>query len=155
MLIVIRPPQLYIAIFSSQLGVILVYQTFQSNFRFAGMLAAYFGTFVLLILFLAFRTRKLKYPNFKDTKKVNLFVAVLAVSICLTTPLYLALRNSHDFGREWKSSLVLISGFLVIPTTCVCVLYVPKIWPVILYGCLKRKALCISECHVHMHAMVL
>ena len=155
MLIIIRPPQLYIAIFSSQLGVILVYQTFQSNFRFAGMLAAYFGTFVLLILFLAFRTRKLKYPNFKDTKKVNLFVAVLAVSICLTTPLYLALRDSHDFGREWKSSLVLITGFLVLPTTCVCVLYVPKIWPVILSGCLKRKTLCISECYVHMHAIML
>ena len=38
---------------------------------------AYLALFLLLILFLAIRTRKIEYVNFKDTKKINIFIAIV------------------------------------------------------------------------------
>ena len=42
-----------------------------------GCMFAYLALFLLLILFLAIRTRKIEYKNFKDTKKINIFIAIV------------------------------------------------------------------------------
>ena len=44
---------------------------------------AYLAMFLLLILFLTIRTRKIEYDNFKDTKKINIFIAFVFIITAL------------------------------------------------------------------------
>ena len=87
--------------------------------------------YVLLILFFALRTRKLKYSNFKDTKKVIVFIATMIVCVGLSFPLYLSLCASHS---EHLASFVYCTAILLIATMCLLLLYVPKLPPAISLG---------------------
>ena len=130
-LIFIQPPTLDLRVVNKTSTVIYKLQSTAANFHFAALLSIYFGLFVFLILFFAFRTRKIKHQNFKDTKKVTLFVAVMAVCVSIASPLYISLRQS---GNERTASLILITAILLIPTMCLLTLYVPKLPPALSLG---------------------
>ena len=127
-LIVIKAPQLKTVVNRQTLTTVYKLQTTVALPRFAALLSVYFGLFASLILFFAFRTRKLKYTNFKDTKKVILFIVLLVICVGLSSYLY---NTLHQSGNEHIASLVYAAGILFIPTTCLLLLYVPKLPPAI------------------------
>ena len=130
-LILIQPPKRKLYTLRTTPTMIYKLQSTVENLNYAALLSIYFGLFVTLILFFAFRTRKIKLPRFKDTKKVTLFVTVMGVCISLAAPLYISLGQS---GHGHIASLILIAAILLISTTCLLTLYVPKLPPVISLG---------------------
>ena len=153
---VIQPPQIKKARFvQSPPTVAYIMQWSIENVYLAVLLSVYFGVFILLVLFFALRTRKLKYSNFKDTKKVIFFIGLLVVYFGLSTPLYLSLNGSasydirvHDIRvhdiRVHVASLVFIAVILLTPVACLLLLYVPKLPPAISLG---RKGQNIFKTH--------
>ena len=94
----------------------------------------YLGVFLLLTVFLAIRTRKIKYKNFKDTKKVNVFIAVLFITATLGCSLSTILIFSH---KEAAGRITIIITMLILPTTSQAILFLPKTLPVL---CTRFKA---------------
>ena len=130
-LILVEPPRFDSRVAMATLTMVYMVRSTVANLHFAAFLSLYFGLFVLLILFFAFRTRKINHPNFKDTKKVVLFIALLIVCVGLSSPLYNSLLRSSN---ELLASLVLSAAILLIPMMCVVILYVPKLPPAISLG---------------------
>ena len=94
-----------------------------------GCMFAYLALFLLLILFLAISTRKIEYKNFKDTKKINIFIAFVFFITTLgsASVSILFLRE-----KEPEGYVVLTVCLLILPTACQLVLFLPKILPTIL-----------------------
>lgn len=90
----------------------------------------YFVIFLGCIIYLAVRTRKIEENNFKDTKKVNLFVALLVFIFALAIPLSILLYSIHD---QSAADATLICGVLVIAITCQLLLFLPKLLPVVVF----------------------
>ena len=90
---------------------------------------AYLAMFLLLILFLTIRTRKIEYDNFKDTKKINIFIAFVFIITALgsASVTVLILRE-----KEPEGYVVLTVSLLILPIACQLVLFLPKILPTIL-----------------------
>ena len=96
-----------------------------------GCMFAYLAMFLLLILFLAIRTRKIEYENFKDTKKINIFIAIVFFVTTMgsaTVSILFLVENEPD------GYVVLTVCLLILPTACQLVLFLPKILPTILSG---------------------
>ena len=92
---------------------------------------AYFALFLLLILFLAIRTRKIEYKNFKDTKKINIFITI----VFFVTTLGIGFVFVLSLGEyQPEGYVVLTVCLLILPTACQLVLFLPKILPTILSG---------------------
>ena len=89
----------------------------------------YLALFLLLILYLAIRTRKITYKNFKDTKKINIFIAIVFFVTTLGSAVaaVLFLRQKEPEGH-----VVLTVCLLILPTTCQLLLFLPKISPTVL-----------------------
>ena len=102
----------------------------RENFIGAGVVMGYLVGFLLVTNFLAFRTRKVKYKNFKNTKKINLFIILLLVTTFFTAVIFITLNKKYD---ESNANIVLIFGILLIPFLCQLVLFTPKILPIILF----------------------
>ena len=130
-LIRVEPPQIKNSVILNTNTMVYKIQASVANIHFSYFFATYFSLFVIFILFFAFRTRKLKYPNFKDTKKVIMFTSIMIVCVGISFPLYLSLRAS---GNEHLASLVYCTAVLFIATICLMMLYVPKLPPAISLG---------------------
>ena len=89
----------------------------------------YLALFLLLILYLAIRTRKITYENFKDTKKINIFIAIVFFVTTLDIPISAVLFLRH---YEPEGHVVLTVCLLILPTTCQLLLFLPKILPTVL-----------------------
>ena len=92
---------------------------------------AYLALLLLLILFLAIRTRKIEYKNFKDTKKINIFIAIV---FFITTMGSGSVSVLFLRKKEPEGYVVLTVCLLILPTVCQLVLFLPKILPTILSG---------------------
>ena len=86
----------------------------------------YSGTMFISLLLLAFKTRKIRRENFKDTKKVNALFVTLTVDICLVAPLWWVLQI---VGDPTESKVVLAIGYGLAATACQFYLIVPKTIP--------------------------
>ena len=82
--------------------------------------------FLLFIVYLAIRMRKIKRNDFKDTKKVNLFVAVLTITIMLCGSIIVSLTLSHN---HYIANIVMAVGLLIIPNSVFIILFLPKLIP--------------------------
>ena len=100
------------------------------------LVLAYLAVFVLLTCFLAFRTRKISYKNFKNTKKINIFIGILFLTITLGGAMSAILIIGHHkkIGRE-----ILSVCLLILPTVSQLLLFLPKILPVVCSSRLKTK----------------
>ena len=90
---------------------------------------AYHALFLLLTLFLAIRTRKIEYDNFKDTKKINIFIAFVFIITALGSTSVTVLLVQE---KESEGYVVLTVCLLILPIVCQLVLFLPKILPTIL-----------------------
>ena len=78
------------------------------------------------ILIVAIKTRKIQSKNFKDTKKVNLFIFLfLMIGLCGVAYLY----TFFTVGLYYYSAILTIVIHTLIPSICQFTLFVPKIWP--------------------------
>ena len=142
-LILVEPPQFKNSVIFKTNTMVYKIQASVANIHFSYFFATYFGLFVIFILFFAFRTRKLNYPNFKDTKKVIMFTSIMIVCVGLSFPLYLSLSAS---GNEHLASLVYCTAVLFIATICLMMLYVPKLPPAISLGEYCRQNILKTHC---------
>ena len=77
---------------------------------------------------LAFKTRKIKRRDFKDTKKINAFIVNSFVAITFIIPLWGILRLT---GNANMSRILLSFLFLQIPMSCQVCLFCPKTIPLL------------------------
>ena len=106
-----------------------------------GILSTYSLIFMLIIVYVAIRTRKMipiEYNNFKDTSKINCLISLLLVSFFITATAFIILSQTH---REVEGNVVFIYGFLFIPTLCQLVLFTTKLVPVVIEKFLHNKVL--------------
>ena len=94
-----------------------------------GFILLYLSLFAILNIFLAISTRKIRYTNFKDTKKINLFIAIVFVTLALMEPVYIVLIIQGD---EPNAIVTLTTSILFVAASCQVVLVLPKVLPTIL-----------------------
>ena len=114
-----------------------------------GFIMLYFTTFALFTLLLAIRTRKIKYKDFKDTKKITLFVAILLCTLVFLQPLYIMLYLQ---GNEPFAQMVFTVGQLFIAVASQIVLLLPKILPtLVLQVCkyLSSRTTILNKISIH------
>ena len=107
-----------------------------------GFLMFYFTSFSLFTLLLAIRTRNIKYKNFKDTKKITLFVALLLCALAFIQPFYIML---HLQGNESLANTALTCSHLLIATASQAILFLPKILPPLLSVLCNRLPLTTTD----------
>ena len=88
----------------------------------------YSGVLLLMTVILAIMTRHVK-STYKDTKKVNLFIFLVLLSLAIVIPLWLVF---HFQGRETDASVVKWLAYFSVPMLCQVCLFVPKTLPLIL-----------------------
>ena len=100
-----------------------------------GIMVAYMIIFLLINSCLAIHTRKIKYSDFKDTKKVNFLIALLIVIVIFSVAVHMILYKTQ---REMEASIAFIFCSLSITLLCQLILFTPKILPTVLEKYLKR-----------------
>ena len=78
------------------------------------------------VILLAFKTRKIRRQQFKDTKKANVLIFSIIASICIMVPLWLVLRMS---SRSNEGKLIIAMECLLLSIYCSLFLFLPKVWP--------------------------
>ena len=116
---------------SEQLRVTEIHVEFKSTGYFVtgGLIACYVAIFSFIILFLSIRTRKIKHKNFKDTKKLNIFVSVLMFTLAFTAPLYIIFLLKENAPA---ANIVFVIAMLVISAASQFILFLPKVLPTVL-----------------------
>ena len=90
------------------------------------LLFAFNGLIVLVVSFLAIQTRHIKQVNFKDTKKVTIFV----FSVMFTLPILLTFWIVFSqINHPIASHIAFCVAFLSVPTLCQLFIFVPKTIP--------------------------
>ena len=107
-----------------------IFPTTRNSFGSFTAILVYFTIFMVLIVYLAVRTRKIEKKNFKDTKKVNLFIALIVFVLALIIPLYILL---YSVDNHPAANVVSIIGLLVIAISCQFILFLPKLLPVVVF----------------------
>lgn len=95
------------------------------------------GILILVVTVLAFKTRKIRLKHFKDTKKVNVYVFMSILLICVGMPFWWVLRTV----KETALSLVCVSlGQNGIATLCQLLLIAPKVIPPLTRELVKKAS---------------
>ena len=84
-----------------------------------------------ILAFVAFKTRKIRHKDFKDTKKINALIVTCFMSIAILTSLWAILRTT-DYLNLSKTIITIL--YLLLPVFCQMYLFFPKTMPL-----LKKK----------------
>ena len=87
----------------------------------------YSGILLLVVVFLAFRTRRVKKAVYKDTKKVNIFIFLVVVVLLITISVWVIFL---EIGIEVGEHVADWLSWYTIPMLCQICLFVPKTLPV-------------------------
>ena len=96
---------------------------------------SYTGLILLFVMFLAIQTRRIKRQNFKDTKKVNVFIFITVTILATCLPL------QYVFDYTQLNSLIgghiaVTIAYLSVGVLCQLLMFVPKIFPI---HCKQKK----------------
>lgn len=94
------------------------------------LIAAYLLAILLALVILALLTRRIRYKNFKDTKKVNGLVLFLIYTYTFTL-FYWMLTWRLNGSETFISKIILNIGHILIVSECVGMLFVPKVYPLV------------------------
>ena len=89
---------------------------------------AYPAVFMLGVLILAIKTRKVRIDSFKDTKTVNIFVFCSVGILALCIPISLILAESSGSTTMILSFVFREVAIITVAVTCVSLLFIPKIY---------------------------
>ena len=84
---------------------------------------------LLLLVILAIMTRHIKNQQYKDTKKVNIFIFLVMISIAVTVPLLIFFI---DIDNQTGAIVVEWLAYLSVPLFCQVCIFVPKTLPLIM-----------------------
>ena len=88
----------------------------------------YGATLMIFLMIIAVKTRKIRYKNFKDTKKINALIFVLISTISITLSYWLVLR-AMKLKDTVLDHVVLHIGHILGVYELMGFLFVPKIYP--------------------------
>lgn len=92
------------------------------------LLFAYFLLLMGALITVAILTRKIRYQNFKDTKKVNALVFFLLYTLSFTLGYWGILRRISS-DPSFSGRLTLHVGHVLIVAECMILLFIPKVYP--------------------------
>ena len=87
----------------------------------------YLSLLFVIVVIVAVKSRKIRRANFKDTKKVNLFISLLFITATCSFSYWQILQYSGFH----HSAIVLYFGHILGAFLCQAILFMPKIWPLI------------------------
>ena len=98
-----------------------------------GSIELFLTIFAITPLFLTIRTSRVKHKNFKDTKVITFFVALMTVALTVNVPTSITLLEfSNDAPRHNPAAIAVQTIMsLAMATVCQLVLFTPKLFPVI------------------------
>ena len=97
---------------------------------------------LLIVMFLAIQTRKIKKSYFKDTKKVNTFVFLVIITFSTTIALMVIFT---EIGIEIGADISEWAGVCVIATVCQLCLIVPKLLPIAVKKDKQRRGIALGR----------
>lgn len=97
----------------------------------------YTGVLQLLVLIFAVLTRRIKNDNYKDTKKVNVFIFFVTITFAVTLPLLLI---SMELDLQTGVIIAEWLAYLFVPTLCQVCLFLPKTLPLLVAKKIKTKS---------------
>ena len=80
-----------------------------------GMVLIYTAILIGFVAFVSYKTRKIRRKDFKNTKKINLLLTVVVISMAVLLPLWWVFRS---VGNTVMSRVVIVSLYLIIPMSC-------------------------------------
>ena len=95
--------------------------------------------FCAVLCVLAYRTRKIRLGNFKDTKKINAFLLTEVMISLIATTLWGVFRLVQSFTAR---TIVVTIGYLSLPIACQVFLIIPKIGPGLRRSCKWKSRKC-------------
>ena len=101
---------------------------------------SYTGIIIAIVASLAIQTRKVKLINFKDTKKVNAYIFLIVITLCILLPMWYILDNV--IGNDIGGHITLTTAFLAVGFFCQLFIFVPRVYVTlcnIKTGNLERK----------------
>ena len=109
-------------------GFIRVERSCYSEYAFVwfALAFAYFYLLLVAVVIVAVKSRKIRYAQFKDTKKINLFIFLLFI-ICTCCFIYWQILLYA--GLYFASLVILYVDHMLIAILCQIILLVPKVWP--------------------------
>ena len=87
------------------------------------------GVLFAVVVFLAVKTRKIQRSNFKDTKKVNIYIFFTVMVIATLIPVWFLLRET---GNVIGTGVVIYIAFGATGLFCQLALFAPKVFPPLL-----------------------
>ena len=87
------------------------------------------GILFAIVLFLAIKTRKIQRENFKDTKKVNIYIFITVLIIAMLIPVWFLLEGT---GNVIGTGVVIYIAFGATGLFCQLMLFAPKVLPPLL-----------------------
>ena len=105
----------------------VMYLCYSSHLHFWVLLVlAYVAMLMLSVMVLAFKTRKIRQSNFKDTKVINVFLVMETYFCIYSLSLWGALRI---IGNMQQSDIMYFLGNILLPMTCLLLIFGTKVWP--------------------------
>ena len=87
------------------------------------------GLLFAIVLLLAIKTRKIQRANFKDTKKVNIYIFLTVMIIATLIPVWFLFKET---GNVLGTSIVVYIAFGMTGLFCQLALFAPKVFPPLL-----------------------
>ena len=87
------------------------------------------GILFAIVLFLAIKTRKIQRENFKDTKKVNVYIFITVLIIAMLIPVWFLLEGTGNV--KWTGVMIYVA-FGATGLFCQLLLFAPKVLPPLL-----------------------
>ena len=97
-----------------------------------GLLLGKLSILFTIVFFLAIKTRKIRRSNFKDTKKVNIYIFLTIMVVIVTMALYFLFKSTNNVIA---THLMLYLAFGITGFLCQVFLFVPKVVSPILRRC--------------------
>ena len=86
----------------------------------------YTALLTISVAFISYKTRKIRRKDFKNTKKINVFLSVVVTAMAVLALLWWVFRR---VGNTAMSQVVLMLLYLLLPVACQACLFCPKTFP--------------------------
>lgn len=94
------------------------------------LLITYLSILIIIVIIITFKTSKIRFKIFRDTKATNAFAFVTIFVTVMTLTYWYFFRSLEPTIEISRSSLYsLYAGHFIITISCPCFLFIPKIYP--------------------------
>ena len=116
-----------------------------------GLIACYIAVLLSIILPLAICTRKIRHKNFKDTKKLMVFIYMLLLIVAVIIPMHIVFIVVDYLAA---ANILLVVVILVISAACQLILFLPKVLPAVLSNVYPKWESVYSTASVHLRGII-